>query len=232
MQAEAVIYLSNARGCSQNEWYRSYHTFDVDRYEDGRNSIGALTALNDDTLKAGRTLTHSFAKETAVLLLPLIGELQYKGGHGIEGSMDVGEAHVLLLPAGSTLDITNAYQSEPINYLQLWFTIDGHTKSIEAVGQYQFDLIDQKNKLINLHTTQGTNLPGSRILIGKYGGRNEGRHQLKDPAKGVFAFVVDGTFEVQNRLLQSRDGLWISNVDGIEFEALSLEGILILIEGD
>ena len=43
-------------------------------------------------------------------------------------------------------------------------------------------------------------------------------------------FVIHGAFEVENRLLESRDGLAIWNTDRIELEALSNEAILLLLE--
>jgi len=232
-QAEAVIYLSNLRGCTQKEWFRSYHTLNFGSYRhENRNPVGKLRALNDDTLKPGSTLTHRLDESTGVLLLPLIGGLHYKSGLVITGSLDVGEAHVLLLPPASTVEITNPYNSELINFLELWFTIDSASAESGVVGKYEFDLLTAKNTLVKLQTRDGMELPGSRILIGNYGGRKEGTYPLQDPAKGVFAFVIEGAFEVQNRLLQARDGLSISNTNEIEFEALSEEGILLLIEED
>ena len=45
----------------------------------------------------------------------------------------------------------------------------------------------------------------------------------------VFAFVIDGVFEVQDRLLHARDGLALSNFKAIDFEALSNESVILLI---
>lgn len=44
------------------------------------------------------------------------------------------------------------------------------------------------------------------------------------------AFVLQGTFEVENRLLEAKDGLALWNTANIELEALSNEAILLLLE--
>jgi hypothetical protein len=66
--------------------------------------------------------------------------------------------------------------------------------------------------------------------IGKFDGRKEGTHIVTDAGKGIFVFVIEGAFEVQNRLLQLRDGLALWNTASIEFEALSNDAILLLLE--
>ena len=66
--------------------------------------------------------------------------------------------------------------------------------------------------------------------MGKYDGRREGVFKLTKDTHTVFAFVIEGAFEVQNRLLHARDGLGLWNLDEVEFEALSNEAIILLIE--
>ena len=70
----------------------------------------------------------------------------------------------------------------------------------------------------------------SKISIGKYGGRSEGIYQSRKNVRGVFAFVVEGAFEVQNWLIEKRDGLALWNLTEVEFEALSEGAVLLLIE--
>ena len=53
-----------------------------------------------------------------------------------------------------------------------------------------------------------------------------------DSTKGVFVFVIDGAFEVSNRLLQARDGLAITKASQVEFESLSNEAIIMFIEAN
>jgi hypothetical protein len=51
---------------------------------------------------------------------------------------------------------------------------------------------------------------------------------------GVFGFVIEGAFEFQNRLLETRDSIALWNEDNetlqIEFEALSNDAIILIAE--
>jgi len=107
------------------------------------------------------------------------------------------------------------------------------------VQQLTFDLQD-KNKLHPLFTENmegPIDHPSFCGFIGKYDGRNDGIYQLKavenkQLANGIFVFILSGAFDVQNRFLHARDGLALSDLQDelIEFEALSNDAILLLME--
>ncbi len=63
--------------------------------------------------------------------------------------------------------------------------------------------------------------------MGKYDGRKKGDYVLKNKNNGVFAFVIEGVFEVHDRLLHAKDALAIWDADEIDFEALSNGAILL-----
>nr|WP_276368981.1 hypothetical protein [Chryseolinea sp. H1M3-3] len=66
--------------------------------------------------------------------------------------------------------------------------------------------------------------------MGKFSGRHHCTFKTAFCRRHVFAFVLEGAFEFQNRLLEQRDGLSLSNVSELEFEALSNDAILLLFE--
>jgi len=66
--------------------------------------------------------------------------------------------------------------------------------------------------------------------IGKFAGRKDCTLKLTTPFKDVFAFVLEGAFELQNRLLQQKDGLSMAHVSELEFEALSNDAIVLIFE--
>ena len=75
--------------------------------------------------------------------------------------------------------------------------------------------------------TFSTNIRG---FIGQFDGREEAVYTLKDPKNGAFIFVIEGAFEVQNRLLESRDSLALWSVGNLELEALSNNALILLLE--
>jgi hypothetical protein len=186
--SEAIIYLSGARACIQDDNYRSYQTL--------KQPFRDLTAVNDETLVAGASITH----KAPVVIIPLVGDVITNQRIG------PGQIQVTTNPT-----ITNPYKEELVNYLIIG--IKG------KAGVYDFNLINN-----NIQSP----IPG--IQLGKFDGRKDGIHKLSQTSGGAFVFAIEGAFEVQNRLLHPRDGLALTDITEIEFEALSNEAILLMIE--
>jgi hypothetical protein len=227
---QAKIYLSKQRGCSQTDWHRSYHTLNFGSYfSEHTKAFNNIRTLNDDTLKESYAVKHRAQDDILVLLVPLVGALEYKNPLGTKDSLDVGQSLIFPVLKGAEFEIANPYNNELINYLHLEFTTDKKQNSTGTV--VEFDLKAHENKLIPFFAHEQENNPWhASIHIGKFNGRTEATHTLKHPAQGIFVFIVEGAFEVQNRLLQPRDGLALWNIAEIEFEALSNDAIILLVE--
>ncbi|WP_020606163.1 hypothetical protein [Spirosoma spitsbergense] len=230
---QAQLYLSDQRGCSQTDFFRSYHVFNFGSYvAEARNPFGTLRVLNDNTLAAGHGITMQVEQHTDVLILPLLGGLEYESTRG-NGFLETGQAQLFSLRSGMDYGINNPYETESINYLEIWFT-NSLPAFTPGIDQTHFDLT-VANKLLPLfsisHTGSVSPQPG-QSFIGRYAGRAEDRYHLKEPRNGVFVFVLRGVFEVQNRLLHQRDGLSLTNIQSgaVDFEALSNDAVLLLLD--
>lgn len=231
-QTEAQIYLADQRGRSKTDFFRSYHTFNFGQYvAEGRTPFGPLHLLNDDTLRAGASLTMRVEQPMEVLLLPVSGGLEYKSDWATGGFVEPGQAQLLSLPAGMTYSVSNPYETESINFIQLWLTTPSAEAS-PAIRQTNFDLTT-KNTLLPLFGRADGETVG---FIGQYAGRQDDTYSVtlvaNGPAKGIFVFVLQGAFEVANRLLHEKDSLALQyrQDDVLEFEALSNDAIVLLIE--
>lgn len=231
-QAKATIYLANERGCTQSDEHRSYHTLNFGTFFNPyKKAIANLTFLNDETLKQASTIQHCLKEDTLIILIPLVGGCAYKNNYGIEGFVDVGQSCYFKVDANTTFEISNPYQKELINYLCIGLTMNEKSARTNSVA-FDFNLDVQVNSLIQLFSDRQTSTSNAPLIyLGKLAGREEGTYKLQDPEKGVFVFVVEGAFEVQNRLLQSRDGLFLRSMKEIEFEALSNDAIILVIDG-
>lgn len=233
-QTQAQIYLADQRGCSETDSFRSYHTFNFGPYvAQGREPFGALYLVDEDTLRAGASLTMQVEQPTQVVLLPVVGGLEYASG-GETYFLEPGQAGTLSLAAGTTYSVANPYSAEFITCLQLWFTPAPPTSS-PVVSQLSFDLATP-NRLVpffgNALDQTGAACSG---FIGRFIGRGEGTYTVGPVAKGdtkrVFAFVLQGAFEIANRLLHGKDGLALAyeQDDVLEFEALSNDALLVML---
>ncbi|AQG80251.1 hypothetical protein [Spirosoma montaniterrae] len=224
-QTEARIFLAEQRGASQTPDLHSYHTFNFGPYRaEGREPFGALCLLNDDILQAGASLSLGVDEPTSVVLLPITGGLEYRTEQTTD-FLEPGQSVVLSLGAGMAYTVGNPYETEFINFLQIWL-IHGETAFAPAVNVSTFDL-SQKNTLLSFLDTTET---GRRGYIGRYDGREEGAFVV-GAGQNVFVFVLSGVFEVANRLLHARDGLALryQQAAELDFEALSNEAVLLVI---
>jgi len=202
--SEAIIYLSANRGSKETDAYRSLITLKEGPFYN-------LSVVNDETLAGGASVQHKVEKEfsMAAVVIPLVGDIV------TTERISPGQIHFLR----DDFTITNPYKDQLVNYLYLEIKMSVKTDTLIS----DFDIDSNKNVMVPLS-------PDVYIYIGKFDGRRDGVLDLQKNSSGCFAFVIEGAFEVQNRLLHPRDGLALSNIRQIDFEALSNDAILLIIE--
>lgn len=219
---QAQIYLAEQRGCSQMTHFQSFHTFNFGQYiAENREPFGDLFVVNDDILMAGYTLNMTLEDNFDVILIPLVGGLAYNNELEM-GFIETGEIQVFSGKKGMSYQLRNPYETERINFLQIWVR-NTTSNFIPTIQQNNFDLGDT-NRLLPLFKT--SNQQG---FIGKYDGRKKGLLRPTQSNARFFCFVINGAFEVQDRLLHARDGLTLENFEEIDFEALSNNAILFVL---
>lgn len=222
--AEARIYLSGQRGYTGLDWFRSWHTFNFGTYQaEERTPLGALQVLNDDTLAPEASLGMTLEQGTEVMIIPLAGGLHYRLTTGQTGFASPGEILHLSAQAGG-YELTNPYPDTLINFLQVWVT------NPEAQEQTLTQPVDL-TVMNTFHSLHQADYSGkTRAFMGKYEGRTQSCYSVSQPDCSLFFFVIEGAFEVQDRLLESRDGLSLKQCGVVEFEALSSHALLLMIE--
>jgi len=238
-QMQAQLYRADQRGRSQTAGSESLHTLNFGSYfDEHRKPFGSLAALNDTTLIAGSSLTRQVDQQTDVIIIPVIGGLEFDSSVG-HGFVQTGQAQFFSLDTDMELTIRNPYQTEGIHFIEIWLT-NPSTNFVPACHSSEFDL-STNNRLLPLCNllaeAEDTVYQPFTGFIGKYNGRQDGVYRVKTAEgqpqlHGVFVFVLSGAFEVQNRLLQTGDGLALTEIgdQSIEFEALSNDAIMLLME--
>ncbi|GAB3551592.1 hypothetical protein GCM10027577_32300 [Spirosoma fluminis] len=230
-QSQAQIYLADQRGHIASASGQSIHTFNFGSYAaEGREPLGPLNLFSEDSLAAGASLTRQVEEPTEVILLPIMGGLDYTCAD-VTTPLEPGQAGVLALAAGMTYTVTNPYPSESIRGVQCWLKKPQCDFS-PANRQTEFDL-RQPNRLVSLF---GEPDAGYQGFIGRYGGRQEGTYPVALAPDGqprrIFVFVIQGVFEIANRLLHEKDSLALvyAQTGMLEFEALSNDALLLLLD--
>jgi len=218
-QSPSQIYKAQFRGHQEDETYRCLSTFNFGTYfEETRQPFGTLTVFNDETLAPQKTKTFSLDTDSEVILIPLVGTIDFDNTNYINTE----EILVFKAAKAFTFQLQNPYETELINYLQIRLQTAKTFENDFTKTSFDFST---RNELFVIHENKI-----SKISIGIFDSRKEGLYPLGKNKKGVFAFIINGAFEFQNRLLESRDGLALWEIAEIEYEALTENAILLLLE--
>jgi redox-sensitive bicupin YhaK (pirin superfamily) len=234
-QSRAQIYKSEQRGIAESEVFRRFSTFNFRGYQDSsRNAFGALLVVNDETLGGGMNMVCHIEENTDVVVIPLVGGILYKDSLGNEDVIGTEEIRIFSAKKGMDYQLTNPYEKDLINYLQIRLRPAAADFGQQSMQQ-SFNLTT-KNILTPLFVpTAFTPLllnttANAYGFIGIFEARKEATYTLKNAQNGLFAFVINGAFEFENRLIESRDGLALTGIQQAAFEALSENAILLIVE--
>lgn len=221
-KSQATIYLADHRGVTQTESHRSYHTFNFGSYQDqSRNPVGNLVVLNDDTLAALSTASYAVPAGHVVFILPLVGGVDICFNGEAARFVEAGQHALITVPDSMEITIRNPFDTDLVNFLCCWFS--GVASETPGVEVSTFDPELSRNSLLSL-----CDRDSFRIHIGKFGARADSTLEV-NADELVFAFVIDGAFEFQHRLLHQRDGLSLIDPENVGFEALSNDAIVLVI---
>jgi hypothetical protein len=223
-QTPAQIFKSDSRAISESDTFQILSTFNFGTYQDwSRKPFGTLNVLNEITLVPLQKTFTFLDADTEVVLLPLFGGIDYKDSLGETDFIRIEQIKHISAQKGMSFELSNPYDFENVSYLEIWFS--AKTKNFKAkTNRFDFGFSERNkmNPLFDFSNTMG--------FIGIYDGRQEGFYTLKNHLNGIFVFVINGAFEVENRLLQEKDGLSLKKIATIEWEALSENAILVLFE--
>lgn len=226
-QTEGKIFLAAERGHTETEGFRSYHTFQFAAYRaPHKQPLSALRVLNDETLANGHSYSFPVHPCTLLLLVPLVGGLIISAKDKAEEFVQAGQAFLLFQQAAGTLHLSNPYENELVNYLQFHLT----WPLLPAPEPLHSFSLTEKNSLHSIVPSMAAGSFYLHVAAGRFDGRQEAVYHTASPENRALVFVLQGAFEAGNRLLESRDALVLWGTKTIEWEALSNDAILLLLE--
>lgn len=220
------IYLADQRGLTETSILRRYCTFNFEKYySEHKEALGNLFICNDDSLAGGK-LTFFLSKEDSFqLFIPITGGIDIVS-KGEEFSVDTGQVLALNLEKGEVLEISNPYEKDLINYIQIG--LKNNVVLFEKVDNtFAFDFEKDKDQLIEVISFNDLPL---KLSAGIFNGREETIYKMQNPKNVFYAFIIDGAFEIEGRLMHARDGLALWDIEQIELEALSKNAIVLVVE--
>lgn len=179
--------------------------------------IGRLKKVSEVVLNENSDFRTVVEEDCTIIIFPLYGEIILTDYYE---TIKAGETLTLNRQAGEILAIGNQIFYDKSDVLILEF-------QSQNLGKPQKKQLNLEN--IN-HLTQISETLESPNFTGLFSGRAEGFYALQNKECSIFAMVVNGAFEFQNRLLENRDAILLWGINEIDFEALSENAIIFFLE--
>jgi hypothetical protein len=230
-----VLHKSNTRGEANHGWLKSRHTFSfANYYNPERMHFGVLRVLNDDFVEAGMGFGTHPHDNMEIISIPLEGDLEHSDSMGNISVIKHGDIQVMSAGTGITHSEYNKSKENPVKFLQIW--VFPNKKNVNPrYDQLTLNLSDRRNKLQQI-LSPNPNDEGVWIHqnawfhLGHFDQDKEITYNLKDPKNGVYAFILNGNFNIQGQDLESRDGLGIWEQSQLSIKSLSANAELLLME--
>ena len=230
---KTVIHKAATRGHANHGWLNSYHSFSfAGYYNPERIHFGALRVLNDDSVAAGMGFGTHPHDNMEIISIPLSGDLKHKDSMGNETIIKQGDIQVMSAGTGISHSEMNANKDKDVKFLQIW--VFPNKKNVQPrYGQITLDESKMKNNLLQVVSP---NADDEGVWIHQdawfsLGNLEKGitkEYKLKGTNSGVYAFVLEGDVTINGEVLNTRDGLAISETDTLNITADSDARLLLM----
>ncbi|UEG52114.1 hypothetical protein LLH06_14200 [Mucilaginibacter daejeonensis] len=222
------IYLADQRGVFEDAQKRRFSTFNYSNYYyEHRSPRSDLRVFNEWYLAPQARVELSVEQEGYLILLPLTGELICQINGVGPTSVNVDEVLMQYVSAGTRFCLIDPDSKESVNFLHVEVSSSAKI-DLDFVRKVPFDLASSPDKLLLL-TPYSSEIP-IKLHVGYFAGRKETVCQLSGSSSVLFAFVMNGAFEIQGRLLHKGDGLALWDTTETDIEALSENAVLLTFE--
>lgn len=232
---QTLIHKANSRGEANFGWLKSFHTFSFGSYHNPeRVHFGALRVLNDDTVSGGMGFGKHPHDNMEIISIPLEGDLEHKDSMGNIAVIKQGDIQVMSAGTGIFHSEFNRNPDKQTKFLQIW--VFPNKKNVTPrYDQKTLNVSDRHNKLqLILSSTPSEDAvwihQDARFYIGKLDKELMLTHNVKSLSHGVYAFVLSGSFKINEAILDERDGMGISNTLEVSITALSDQAEILLME--
>jgi hypothetical protein len=187
-------------------------------FDDQAHPLNNFSSVKDETIAPGRFMEyHSLA---GAMLLPLVGSLLV---YPDDEETELACGELMLVNRAKHIKVVNNYGDVLINYIIVIFRQSFNP--FFSVSKFSFHLDRNKNEMqevVNHHPI--------KMAIGKFEMRRNTTWLTDSPDNYSFCWVLQGSFEIEGRLLHARDALAVWNTSMLEIESLGKESILLLLE--
>ncbi len=222
--AKTILHKAASRGDANHGWLHSRHTFSfADYYDQERISFGMLRVLNDDTVEAGMGFGTHPHNNMEIISIPLEGDLEHKDNMGNISVIKNGDVQVMSAGTGITHSEYNRNKDKQVKFLQIW-VIPNERDVKPRYDQITLKKADRHNKLQQILSPnpddEGVWIhQDAWFHLGIFDEGVSASYSLKKQRNGVYAFVLHGSFTINDLKLSERDGLGIWDTEKISLKS-------------
>jgi redox-sensitive bicupin YhaK (pirin superfamily) len=232
---KTVFHAATTRGHANHGWLNAYHTFSFANYFDPeRNHFGVLRVLNDDTIAGGEGFGTHPHDNMEIITIPLAGAIEHKDSMGNSAVIKAGEIQVMSAGTGISHSEFNHHSDEFLKLLQIW--IFPNKRQVKPrYDQQVLDLPKAQNEFLQILSPSPEDAgvwihQNAWFHWGVFGKEVETKYALKDQSNGVYAFVIQGSFDIEGQVLNARDGFGIWETSAFSVKALAADSTILLME--
>jgi redox-sensitive bicupin YhaK (pirin superfamily) len=228
-----VLHTSESRGDANHGWLHSKHTFSfANYYNPERMHFGVLRVLNDDTVAAGMGFGTHPHDNMEIISIPLEGDLEHKDSMGNVTVIQNGDVQVMSAGTGIQHREYNKNKDQQVKFLQIW--VFPNKKNVTPrYDQITLKLEDRHNKLQQIISPNPNDAgvwihQNAWFHLGKFDKGITKDYTIKGKGNGLYIFNLNGTLNVNNQILNTRDGFGIWDIEKVNLLAESDAEFLIM----
>ena len=228
-----VFHPASSRGAADHGWLRAKHSFSfANYYNSERVQFGALRVLNDDIIAPGMGFGTHPHDNMEIVTIPLDGALEHKDSLDNIGVIETDEIQVMSAGSGVYHSEYNKNKDQSVSLLQIW--VFPNKKNVTP--RYDQKNIKDLKKVNSFYpiVTPDQNDAGMWIHqdawfhLGEFDKETRINYNINKKGNGVYAFLIEGSVQIDGESLEKRDALGIWDTEKFELLANQNSRILLI----
>ena len=228
-----VFHSASSRGAADHGWLQAKHSFSfANYYNSERVQFGALRVLNDDIIAPGMGFGTHPHDNMEIITIPLDGTLEHKDSLDNIGVIETDEIQVMSAGSGVYHSEYNKNKDQSVSLLQIW--VFPNKKNVTP--RYDQKNIKDLKKVNSFYpiVTPNQNGPGMWIHqdawfhLGEFDKETRINYKINKKDNGVYAFLIEGSVQIDGESLEKRDALGIWDTEKFELLANQNSRVLLI----
>lgn len=184
------------------------------------NSISDFAFIDDVAVNGQGTYQKVIKESGYLILLPLMNNIRLNM-NGFNWKIEVNQSFIYYLDKGTIIDVEGEYSND-YSYFYSLFLVKEKQQIAKMIVPIDFERENRLEKIIRHDLFN--------VFLGKFDLRRESEIPMKKVERSWLVISLTGIFEIHNRLIESRDLLEIKSDEHVEFESLSENSLLMVID--